>query len=299
MRNTLISVIIPTHNSQYTIENCLRSLKSQSYPREKYEIIVIDDGSTDRTVEISKNNGADKVIQIHSCFQGEARNIGVKNSSGEILAFIDSDCEAVDGWLSIIEKELANNQAIGGPVLNGNPHSLVAWADYLMEFSVFSEYKKRSVVVYVPGCNQICRKNDFIQTGGYPEYRISEDVVLSQSLKKNGVKIIFVPELKIRHLCRTKLEKFLANQKVLGAFSVKIGKKYESNYSKLISSRWKVPLIFISKIAAKSRHAIKAKKFFKFLITLPFIILGSFSWCKGVWKEMGTPEQIGIKEEKT
>ena len=288
MKNPLISVIIPTHNSEHTIEKCLTSLIAQSYPRENYEIIVVDDGSNDKTVKISKEIGVDKVIECNPCFQGKARNVGVEKSVGKFLAFIDSDCIAEKNWLSTIHEELENNYAIGGPVLNANSHSLVAWADYLMEFSVFSEHKKRSTVQYVPGCNQICRKTDFLKAGGFPEYRISEDVVLSQSLQKNGIKIIFVPELKIHHLCRTDFQKFLSNQEMLGTFSVRNEKIIKTNYSKLISSRWTVPLIFFLRIASKARHAIRAKKFSKFLFSFTFIILGSYAWCKGVWKEINT-----------
>jgi len=56
LKKPLISVIIATHNSEATIEKCLTSLMSQSYPREDYEIIVVDDGSKDKSVELSKKN---------------------------------------------------------------------------------------------------------------------------------------------------------------------------------------------------------------------------------------------------
>jgi len=106
LKNPLISVITATHNSETTIECCIRSLLSQSYPQEKFEIIVVDDGSSDRTVEYAKKSGADFVISTNKCTLGEARNIGSKNAHGKFFAFIDSDCEAKDGWLKTAYQEI-------------------------------------------------------------------------------------------------------------------------------------------------------------------------------------------------
>jgi len=132
---------MPAYNSELTIEGCISSIKSQKYPKEKYEIIVVDDESTDHTVQVAKDAGADKVITIQHSSSGTARNIGSKQARGKILAFIDSDCIAQNGWLETIEKEFETNQVIGGPILNGKPDSIVAWAEYLMEFSDFNDHK--------------------------------------------------------------------------------------------------------------------------------------------------------------
>ena len=161
LKTPLISIIIPAFNSELTIKRCISSIKSQKYPKENYEIIVVDDESSDNTVNIAKNAGADKVITIQHSSSGAARNTGSKHASGKILSFIDSDCIAQNGWLQTIEKEFEKNQVIGGPILNGTPNSVVAWAEYLMEFSDFNEHKNRSFVNFVPACNQACTKEVF------------------------------------------------------------------------------------------------------------------------------------------
>ena len=137
MTNHKLSIIIPTHNSESTIQRCISSLISQSFPREQFEIIVVDDGSKDKTTTLAKEAGADQIIVTEPCFQGKARNIGVQKAKTNYLAFIDSDCEAEDGWIRTIIKELENLQVIGGPVKNGNPQSLLAWAEYFVEFCAF------------------------------------------------------------------------------------------------------------------------------------------------------------------
>ena len=77
MEKPTLSIIIPTHNSQKTIQSCLNSLTNQSYPRDEFEIIVVDDGSVNETVMISKKI-ANQVIKVEPCFQGKTRNIRAK-----------------------------------------------------------------------------------------------------------------------------------------------------------------------------------------------------------------------------
>ncbi len=284
----MISIIIPTHNSASTIQQCISSITSQIYPKKNYEIILVDDGSTDETLNLVKDMGANKIIKVDPCFQGKARNIGANNAKGNVLAFIDSDCAADKDWLKTIEKEIETNESIGGPVLNGNNHSLIAWAEYLMEFSEFNEYKQRGIIPFIASCNQVCTKKSFLLVDGFPENKLSEDVYLGNSFKNAGIKLLFVPELQIKHFCRTKLKKFLANMELLGSFSVKTGKEVSSIYSgRLHKSRSYIPIVFGIKFLARARRAVQAKKFLIFLVTLPLILLGTGAFCKGVWKEIG------------
>ena len=129
MERIIISVIIPAYNSELTIESCILSIINQNFPTEKYEIIVIDDGSSDNTAMIAKKAGANQVIKIRHSSSGTARNVGVNHAKGKYLAFIDSDCIAQEGWLRTIEKEMKANKVIGGPILNGKKDSIVAWAE--------------------------------------------------------------------------------------------------------------------------------------------------------------------------
>src|SRR3989304_671799 len=120
-----LSIIIPTHNSASAIDRCINSLNAQSYHREKYEIIIVDDGSKDKTIELAKKAGVERIIEAEPCFQGKARNIGEQHAKGGYVAFIDSDCIAKEGWIDAIFKGLSSEGAITGPIENGNPQSHV------------------------------------------------------------------------------------------------------------------------------------------------------------------------------
>ena len=286
-----ISVIICTHNSESLIKQCISSIKSQNFPSSEFEIIVIDDESKDNTINIVKSEGVDNLVLVEPCSLGHARNIGVKKARGKIIAFIDSDCIAKDGWLKTIKKELETNQGISGPVFNGNPQSLIAWTEYFMEFSEFNEYKKRSIIDFAPGCNQAYKKDVILNAGGFTNSRMSEDVVFGHSLKKLGVKITFVPELQIIHFCRSELKKQTSNGLLLGTYCYRTSRLVPSIWTNLTKSRFFIPLVFGVKFFARAKRARQSKKFSIFLQATPFNVLWVVSFCKGVWKEIGHHEK--------
>jgi len=284
----LLSIIIPTHNSELTIEKCINSLTSQSYPREKFEIIVVDDGSTDNTTRIAKNAGADRIIITEPCALGQARNVGVENANSNLLGFIDSDCEAKNDWVKTIVKELETLHAIGGSVQNGNPQSLVAWAEYFVEFSFYNEFKQRFVSkIGLPGCNLACTRDAFNKSGGFTKERLSDDVCFNESLWRAGVDHIFVPELEIKHLSRTKLKKVSKNMNLLGKYFVRNRRKNPSlPYASLKNSKFLVPVAFFNKLVGVPYCAFEAKKVTKFFCSFPYIISIIFSYCKGISDEL-------------
>lgn len=286
MTKSLVSVIIPTHNSETTIERCITSLQKQSADRDQYEIIVVDDGSSDNTIEIVERCKIDKLIQTGSCTVSRARNLGVENASSDIIVFLDSDCEADKRWIETIMSEVRDSQAIVGSIENGSTQSRVGWMEYLNEFSAFSEKRKRGQLRWGPTCNIACTKKDFAKSGGFADVNGSEDVLFGESLGRIGVSRYFVPEMKIRHICRTELEKVLSHQEFLGRYSTRVRRENPSlSYSFLGRRRRYIPLVFCSKVAARTFYAIKAKRFWLFVSILPLIISGVSAFCKGAWRE--------------
>jgi len=288
LKNPLLSIIIPSHNSEKTIGLCVSSISEQSFPREMFEIIVVDDGSTDNTVQIAIEAGADQIIKTNPCSAGKARNVGVEKSKGTMIAFIDSDCRAKEGWLKAIVNELKTSDVVTGPVENGNPHSNVAWAEYFIEFGGYDKYRKKSYVRLFPGCNGALTREAFSKSGGFSDAHLSEDVMFGESLRQVGIKVLFEPCIRIEHLCRTDLDKVKANMKKLGGFFVKTRRSTPSiAYSSLAKSRWLVPIIFIGKISVSIKYALMARKFCKFLLAFPYVVAGITAFCEGIWEELG------------
>jgi len=114
----LISVVIPHLNQPEHLRRCLASLRDQSYPRERTEVIVVDNGSVVLPEEVCRSFGGVHLDREATPGPGPARNRGVALSSGTILAFIDADCKAKCDWLAIIADAFEDpaQQVIGGDV---------------------------------------------------------------------------------------------------------------------------------------------------------------------------------------
>jgi len=114
-----VSVVMPAYNSEKFISKCLDPLSEQDYPKELYEIIVVDNGSIDRTPEIARKYEKVELlfeIDVHSSYA--ARNTGIKKSRGEIIALIDADCIPEMNWITEGVKAMIESNAdmVGGPV---------------------------------------------------------------------------------------------------------------------------------------------------------------------------------------
>jgi len=180
-----ISVIIPTKNEEKNIEKCLNSLKNQTY--KDFDIWVVDAHSTDKTVEIAKKY-TDNVIIAETKFPGEARNLGVKNSRGKIVAFIDADTIAPKEWIEIIAKDFSERDivALGGVLKPLEPRLI----DKIM-FKINSDWWYRFTALFgfyqlgTPNCAYL--REVFLKAGGFnEEMSMLEDTELSLRIKRYG-----------------------------------------------------------------------------------------------------------------
>ncbi|MEK7630277.1 MAG: glycosyltransferase family 2 protein [Patescibacteria group bacterium] len=106
------SVVIPAFNEEDFVATAVASLKKQNFPRADFEIIVVDNNSTDKTSEVAKKAGADIVVVEIKQGTNLARQRGVLESKGEIVAFLDADSEAPTDWLEHLEKNLSEQNIV-------------------------------------------------------------------------------------------------------------------------------------------------------------------------------------------
>lgn len=190
-----VSVIVPTWNEEKYLPRCLRSLVNQSSDV-PFEVIVVDGGSVDRTVEIA-GQYADKVLVKPRLPVGAARNTGAEQASGDIVAFIDADTIPSEKWLQEINQTLqTNQQAVGvtGPTLPYEGTRL----DSLVYDVATGWFQRLSLTLGLPhvaGFNCAYRKDAFWEAGGFDEHRqLSEDIMLSLRVRHQG-SILFNPEM--------------------------------------------------------------------------------------------------------
>ena len=184
-----ISVVIPAYNEESAIQPCLESIKKQTY--KDYDIIVVNAESTDKTAEVSSRY-TDKVITAKTGSPGPARNLGVKSSGSEVIAFTDADTIVADNWLSEIARIFEDPKVVGaGGVLRPLDARLL---DKVM-FKINSDLWYRFTAVFgfyqlgTPNCAY--RRNAFLSAGGFDEkLSMLEDTELSIRMKKYGKMVI-------------------------------------------------------------------------------------------------------------
>ncbi len=192
-----VSIIIPAKNEERDLSSCLRSLINQSYPADRFEILLVDNGSDDETVSIANSMGI-RTLSAEGFKIGGVRNYGAGFASGEILAYIDADCVAPKNWLTCGVKLLENNElgAVGGKArVRGN----ATWVE-----SAWALPQKRKDLVLTSilatGSFFITKKL-FDQIGGFDEEVVAgEDTQISARLIKEGYMLGVSSNLSVVHL---------------------------------------------------------------------------------------------------
>ncbi|NWN90424.1 glycosyltransferase [Marinobacter adhaerens] len=200
-----ISVIVPAHNEEEFIECCLGSLEKQVYLKDNFEVIVVNNNSTDKTLELAQHFDV-KIINQKDGPVGAVRNAGAKAAQGEYLAFIDADCIAPPKWLALGIEALSSDDAVYGGGYNLRP------SPYWIEKAWILEDKIPPKEL-LGGCIFI-KKIDFFSIGGFDEDITSgEDTNLSLSLKSHGYNVKLTNRLSVVHLGNpTSLKHFLTRQ---------------------------------------------------------------------------------------
>ena len=107
-----VSVVVPAYNAGRTIDACLKGLLTQSVPPEGYEVIVVDDGSSDETREIVGKYGV-RLIEQPRKGPAAARNRGVMEAKGQIVLFTDADCEPTENWIAEMVRPFDDPEVVG------------------------------------------------------------------------------------------------------------------------------------------------------------------------------------------
>ncbi len=172
-----VSVVIPALNEEGMIEQCLTSIRRQDVP---VELILIDNGSIDRTPEIA-GRIADKVFIKPGLTLAEMRDFGAREATGEIIVTTDADCIAPTDWISNLIKPFDNPKfvAVGGSIrpLNINFFSkLYCWMSSITQ----------GVFGFFQGANMAYRKEAYLRSPGYASAKRAEDWNLSWHIRKQG-----------------------------------------------------------------------------------------------------------------
>jgi len=236
-----VSVIVCSYNGGQTLEACLKSLKKIDYP--DYEVVVVDDGSTDHTKEILSHHPWVNAIYQTNHGLSVARNVGAAAATGEIIAYTDSDCMADPDWLYYLVGTLlsGNYAGVGGPNISPpaqNWHqACVAAAPGGPSHVLLTDV----VAEHIPGCNMAFYRWAFEKIGGFdPEYRkAGDDVDFCWRLQQEGEVIAFSPSAIVWHYRRFTLKAFRKQQEGYGEAESLLRFKHLVFFGPTGTAKWK------------------------------------------------------------
>jgi GT2 family glycosyltransferase len=222
-----ISVVVPAYNAEATLGACLDSLKRVDYS--DCEVMVVDDGSTDRTAEIARGAGV-KMLSIEHRGLGAARNAGIEAADGEIVAFIDADAAADRDWLYHLVETIRRRgaAAAGGANFPPAPTSIVKAAIAAAPGQPREVRASDDSLAQLCGCNMAIVKAQLQSLGGFdPVFTAAgDDVDISWRLLKSGATLAYAPGAVVVHDRRGSVGGYLAQQVGYGEGEALLARKY-------------------------------------------------------------------------
>jgi glycosyltransferase involved in cell wall biosynthesis len=198
----LVSVIIPAHNEADQIAQCLESVFATGYP--SLEVIVVDDDSTDSTAEVASRYPAKLIRRAFKGGISIARNEGLMQAQGEIVAFVDADCEVSLDWLTRLVPHYADQNVAGaGGVIGTREQGLVARYRTYREREEYSDKPDPVQTLFLPGANSTYRTAVLRDMRGFaPEFarpKGHEQFELGLRIRKKGYYLVGDPRAVVWH----------------------------------------------------------------------------------------------------
>jgi len=192
----ILSIIIPAHNDGHFIEGLLDSINK--FITEEHEVIVVNNGSTDRTQEVLSKFECTVIDIKDKVNPSTARNIGVKKSSGKYIIFFDSDILVTEQWADQLTKLISNAKILPKYFITGCSYYMSINPSWI-ETYWFEPLRKKNKS-YINGGNIITSLDTFEYIGGFDEHlETGEDVAFSEKAKNIGVEILINNKWKVHH----------------------------------------------------------------------------------------------------
>jgi len=236
-----ISVVVCARNEQATLAECLQHATGLDYP--DFEVIVVDDGSTDDTAAIARTFPEVRLFSVPHGGLGVARNVGIEVATGEIVAYLDADAYPTRQWLRYLYLAFDRNDVggAGGPNLSppSDPQACqrVALAPGGPAHVLLSDDRAE----HIPGCNMAFWRSVLVEIGGFdPVYRAAgDDVDVCWKVLDRGWKIGFHPAAVVWHHRRGSVRAYLRQQRGYGRAEALVAARHPDRFGRLRTPKWR------------------------------------------------------------
>lgn len=226
------SVIVPAYRAAATLPACLAALANQDVDPAKYEVIVVDDGSSDGTAEIARQAG---VITIHQDHAGAAaaRNRGAAAAHGDLLLFTDADCAPTRGWISAITAPFCEPTIRGQEVAGAKGAYLTRQRSLVARFTQL-EYEDRydrmagaERIDFIDTYSAAYRRDLFMANAGFdPRFLLCQDQEFSFRLAEKGYKLVFAPAAQVYHQHNRTVAQYVRRKFRIGMWKVRVTRQH-------------------------------------------------------------------------
>ncbi len=226
------SVIVPAYQAAATLPACLAALAGQEVDPAAFEVIVVDDGSSDATAEIARRAGVVTITQPHAG-AAAARNTGAAVARGDLLLFTDADCEPVPGWIGAITAPFAKPAVEDEEVAGAKGTYLSRQRNIVARFTQL-EYEDRydrmagaERIDFVDTYSAAYRRDIFLANGGF-DTRIwwVEDQEFSFRLAEKGYRLVFAPAAQVYHQHNRTLGQYMRRKFRIGMWKVRVTRQH-------------------------------------------------------------------------
>lgn len=276
MNKIIVSVIVPFYNSGKYIERCVEALLDQTNTDERYEIILVNNNSPDFSADILRSYPRIKLISEQQRGSYAARNSGLKQARGEIIAFTDSDCVPAANWLKEIESAMASPDvgiAIGSCRFPRESILLSMLEDYENEKNKYVFTSGINKLYYGHTRNMAVRKRLFDELGPFLQrVRGSDTIFIQRCIDRYSTDIVrYSPQMQVKHLEIDGPDKYLQKLFVYG--------KSSSKYSQVVNAR---PLTNLERYRVfRSTSSTRGYSWFKTITFMCLLAVGYFYWISG------------------
>jgi GT2 family glycosyltransferase len=214
-RNPLISVVVPTKGRPRYLRGCLSALSAANYPRERFEVVVVNDRGGQDVQRAASSFGHQmdvRLVRPDRTGPSAARNAGAAAGRGRYLAFTDDDCEPTPGWIGELKRALEDNPgaAVGGETRNGAAQSAAAASQIVID-AVHAHFNRdRASPRFFASYNVAFPTEPYLALGGFDErFRYAEDREMCERWLKSGHRFVHAPEALVYHMRWLTLREFL------------------------------------------------------------------------------------------
>lgn len=234
-----ISVVVCCYNGALTLEETLAGLAALDYPN--YEVIVVNDGSTDATPQIASRFDV-RLVSTENRGLSAARNTGMELATGEIVAYIDDDAYPDPDWLTFLAAafERSDHAAMGGPNIAPYEDNDIAECVANAPGGPLHVLVGDELAEHIPGCNMAYRRDKLMAVGGFdPQFRVAgDDVDVCWKIQARGWTLGFCAAAMVWHHRRPSVSRYLKQQRGYAKAEALLAAKWPDKYNSTGHMSW-------------------------------------------------------------